>query len=106
MGTDCNMVTNKKRVDLDRLYCFSTFIETNKIYNKQDFIKLNLKCIQENIPDEFFGENFTEKDVEDLLYVIKYNIKAIENADELNMIVDDNDDRYYDDNFLIKQKEI
>ena len=102
MGTDCKLLTEKKRLVMDRWYCFCSEIAPDRIYSKEEFIKLLDKQILEHVYD-YMEEVVNEKDVlsEDdkrsLWYRLHWCMAARNNAGEKNVIFKDIGDSPYEE---------
>ena len=107
MGTDCRLITNKKIFYLDRFYCFSKFIDSEIVYKKEEFIKLNLESIKDMIIHFETYNEYNDKDkIDNFIYWIERNLEAIDNSDEINMIVDEHSDRYFSKKLLDLDEEV
>lgn len=77
MGVDCVLVTEKGRIDLDRMRVFERAVEDGTEYNRSDFLLLIDHLLEEarKLPDE-------ERE-----YCVHWLGVARENAGERNTIV-------------------
>lgn len=103
MGTDCNLITNKKSISLDRWYVFHDHFENEKIYSEKDFLEKIIICRNTHIDDYCNSTNNFDpqyrspdkKDAQnDLAYLIYWCQIVRMNAGEKNIFVDTNSDIY------------
>ena len=100
-----NYATSELSQDAVLCWMFDWANFDNKIMKDfaKDFIKLIFECIKHHtsiIEEEKF---FNDENIENSIYSIEHNLNAIKNASELNMIIDDYDDRYFDDKFILQE---
>lgn len=82
MGTDCFLVTETKRVELDRLYVFESEIKTGVEYSREEFIVLLDKLT-------VFAEQIGDEDAE---YSTQWLKIARDNAGHRNVIYSEHDE--------------
>lgn len=101
MGIDCDLLTEEKRIHLDRLYVFNMVpeaMEEGKVYTKQEFIKLiSVRMLSlEKTPNDFFYFA-SDKMRQKIKYFGHWLNIAKENAGERNMLVSENNYKIPDD---------
>ena len=79
MGTDCELVTEKQVVYLDRWYTFSEYIKEETVYTKLEFCYL-IKQLMNYHVDEFIDGHLENSYVPDIDYLLLWCSTALKNC--------------------------